>query len=57
MRKTFYFDKESDDILKAVPQKKQSHYTREAVKEKHKRELQKETPIIKEAPKISSRLI
>jgi hypothetical protein len=32
VRKTLYFDKDTDDILQQMPEKKQSEFVREAVK-------------------------
>ena len=34
MRKTLYLDKTSEDILNQMPQKKQSAFAREAIKQK-----------------------
>lgn len=50
MRKTLYLDEESDNILNQMPAKKQSKFTREAIKQKFLSEKQKIEP---EKPKIA----
>ena len=53
MKKTLYMDKESIDILEKMPEKKQSDYTRKAIKEYYYNEMTPKAPEpVKSIPKI-----
>ena len=57
MKKTLYMDKETIDILERMPQKKQSDYTRKAIKDYYYNEMSpKEQEKPKIIPKIEVRL-
>lgn len=53
MRKTLYFDKDSNDILEQMPQKKQSEFAREAVKFFHQSKQNESVTVPKVEVKIN----
>ena len=60
MKKTLYMDKETIDILEKMPQKKQSDYTRKAIKDYFYKEMSPPEPIkqvIKEKIRAEVRII
>lgn len=58
MRKTLYFDKDANDILEQMPQKKQSEFAREAVKFYHRnKDLEQKQTKPKPTPQAEVTLI